>query len=118
MTRLAPSLALYAVSVLMSVPLAVGAFAVLDLVRFRRGAFGLYARATGLLAAGIAVGLAYYAVVVVSFGLDGALAEMAAWPLTARAGLLYLQAALVTGAVLLLRAGGQRMAEITHPGSS
>ena len=109
---------LFFACILLALPVAVGAFGVRDLLRFRGRAFGLYARSSGLLAVGITAGLVYYGVVVLSFAADGAVAGMARWPLTPLAALLYLQSVGATVAVAFIRAGGQRMASITHPGEA
>lgn len=100
---------------LLSLPWLVGVMTLADMERFRREAFGHYKAAIFWMMAGIALGLAYYGLIV---GVLLAVANspiVGVWPPPTAALLLYGQSVVAVMALVALRFGARSLRAIIEP---
>lgn len=106
---------LYGALLVLCMPVAFGAWALVEMERFRRVAFGLYRSFTAANMLGLGLGLACYMVIILHFALDGAAVQMTRFPLTLAALLLYVQSVLASATLAAFAVAGRNMGDIARP---
>ena len=101
--------------VALALPPAIGAYALASLDRFRRGAFGLYAKGATAFMAAIAFGILYYTLVASLYWREGTLQSVWEEPMGATAWLLHLQSVVAAATLVSLVVAANCFLAIVKP---
>lgn len=103
---------------LLVAPFTIGLFGLVRMEQFRREAFGHLKSSTFFMMVTVLFGLSYYGFVLIAVSQTPWVGQMARWPLSPMAGLLYLQSLFACAALAAFGLAGTHAWRMTVPAES